>query len=77
MNKNEFNKQWVNATLCTEAWIFLPGNIDYVIGPPSLRTDTLEELFQRGNQHGSLTLPEEIHEHDLLLQGQVQQAQAV
>lgn len=41
MNKNRFNRQWVNATLCTEPWIFLPGYIDDVIGPPGLRADPL------------------------------------
>ena len=55
----------------------LPGNIDNVICPSSLRTDPLQELLQGGNQHGGLALPEEVHEHHLLLQSQVQQAQAV
>lgn len=55
----------------------LPRNADDVIGPSGLRTDTLEELLQGGNQQGGLALPEEIHEHHLLLQSQLQQAQAV
>lgn len=55
----------------------LPGNIDNVISPSSLRTDPLEELLQGRNQQGGLALPEEVHEHYLLLQSQVQQAQAV
>ncbi len=46
----------------------LPGNIDYVIGPSSLRTDPLEELLQGGDQQGGLALSEEVHEHNLLLQ---------
>ena len=58
-------------------WITLPGNADNVIGPSGLRTDTLEELLHGGNQQGGLALPEEIHKHHLLLQSQVQQAQAV
>lgn len=55
----------------------LPGNADDVICPPGLRANALEELLQGGNQQGGLALPEEIHEHHLLLQSQVQQAQAV
>lgn len=57
--------------------LYRPGDIDNMIGPPCLRTDALEELLQWRNQHGGLALPQEVHEHHLLLQGQVQQAQAV
>lgn len=48
-----------------------------MIGPPSLRINALEELFQWGHQHRGLALPEEVHEHHLFLEGQVEQAQAV
>lgn len=48
-----------------------------MIGPPGLWIDALEELLQRGHQHRGLALPEQVHEHHLLLQGQVQQTQTV
>lgn len=54
-----------------------PGDVDDVISSSGLRADALEELLQRRNQQGGLALPEEIHEHHLLLQSQVQKTQAV
>lgn len=48
-----------------------------MIGSPGLWIDALEELLQRGHQHRGLALPEQVHEHHLLLQGQVQQTQTV
>ena len=56
---------------------FPPGYVDDVVGPTGLRTDPLEELLQRGDQQRGLALPQQVHEHHLLLQGQLQQAQAV
>lgn len=76
INKNRFNKNH-NDGVCIKTRMPLPCNIDNVISPSSLRADPLEELLQGGNQQGGLALPEEVHEHNLLLQGQVQQAQAV
>jgi len=54
-----------------------PGYVDDVVGPARLRADPLEELLQRGDQQRRLALAQQVHEHHLLLQCQLQQAQAV